>query len=173
MGKKKEEPQPEPEPVKVPSRGTLLNKWAARQDKLQKLVGLVAETKKELVVIAQLLHEQYGVLVQDSTHTVTLPTRTTTTQQAPEGAEGDAAEGGEPVEPLDPARNPLAKSPVPVVGPPSTQPVTEKQVTEIREGATLEKGAHPEQFQQDVATQWDRVVRLGLGKAPPGKVGPQ
>lgn len=171
MGKKKEAEQPaEPEPVKVPSRGVLLNKWASRQDKLQRLVGQVATIKEELVGIAQLLHAHYGVMVQDTTHTVTLPKAA----PAPAAPEGETpGEDGEPKELLKPEDNPLAKSPVPVIGTPATQPLSEQQVAEIREEAALEKGANPEEFQSDIASKFDRAVRVGLGKTPPGKVGPK
>lgn len=173
--KKKPEPKPEPEPVKVPSRGVLLNKWAARQDKLKKLVDQVTSIKAELVTIAQQLHESYGVLVQDTTHTVTLPKATPPEKQVP--AEGTAEgkpeaptgttpnEEGKPVELLDPEKNPLAKSPIPiVVDQPSTQPATEEQIRKIREDSKLTRGGDPNQMAQDVATSLDRAVRLGLGK---------
>lgn len=176
--RKKQKVQPKPEPVKVPSRGVLLNKWAARQDKLQKLVGAVAEIKKELVGIAADLHQHYGVLVQDTTHTVLLPKAAPVVSEAarpsvidpapataeplPEGTTPDAE--GKPVKLLKPEDNPLAKSPIPIVGEPVTAPMTEDAVRKIREGSTLEQGSDSQQLAQAAADGMERAIRLGLGK---------
>lgn len=159
IGKKKEKEQPKPAPAKVTSRGVLLNKWAARQDKLQKLVAQVTEIKKELVDIAQLLHDAYGVLVQDSTHTVTLqPKATPDAPVAPASGEEGA------MEPLPLEKNPLAKSPIPItVSQPITAPMAESAVEKIRQDSQLEGGGEQD-VAQIAATALDRIVRQGLGK---------
>jgi len=177
--RKRKEKTPEPAPVQVPSRGTLLNKWAARQDKLQKLVEQVGDIKTELINIAQLLHTHYGVLVTDTTHSVTMPktaapvvsgdAKPSAIDPAPDDAKPIPAgttpgEDGKPVKLLPPEQNPLAKSPMPVVGEPSTGPMTERDVENIREDSKLERGGNPQEMAQNVVTTMDRIIRQGLGK---------
>jgi len=178
LRKKAKEEEVQPEPVKVPSRGVLLNKWAARQDKLQQLVRQVANTKEALVIIARQLHEHYGVLVQDTTHTLTLPKASAVTEKAglpvtdpaPDTAKPLAAgmtmdEDGKPIKLLPPEQNRLAMSPNPItVDPTRTQPMTTEQIDEIRKGSELERGADTGQMAADVVTNLDRAIRLGLGK---------
>ena len=178
LRKKAKEEEVQPEPVKVPSRGVLLNKWAVRQDKLQKLVKDVTLIKEELVRIAQLLHKHYGVLVQDTTHTLTLPkaapvvvaAEPASTDPAPDTTKPLAAgmttdADGKPIKLLPPEQNRLAMSPIPItVDPTRTQPMSTDQIDEIRKASELEKGARPEEMAANVAEQLDRAVRLGLGK---------
>lgn len=162
--------------IPIPSRGRLLNQWAAKQEKMGRLQEELAKVVSELTETAQALYTHYGVLVQDTTRTVALAPRKTRQERAP-GAEqepsgGESEEGGvEPTEPLRPEDNPLARSPVPIlVDPRVTQSVSE-EIGRIRKDAALGGAAGPAQFGQDVAESFERAVRLGLGKRP-GRIGP-
>lgn len=147
--------------VPVLTRGRLLNKWAALQDKLRRLSQQVDQTKEDLRVAAQQLYQAYGVVVQDSKTSVLI--QPTAAPNVP--AEGGETPGddGKPLKLLRPEDNLLARSPIPIITEPKTGPMNENDVAEIRRAAALE-GENPAQLRGDLANQFEKAVRLGMGK---------
>jgi len=147
--------------IPIPSRGRMLNKWAALQDKLRRLNVQVEQTKYDLRLTAQNLYDAYGVLVQDSKTTVVIQPMAAPTVPADMGETTD--DDGKPLKLLRPEDNLLARSPIPIISEPTTGPMSENDVAAIRQASEI-KGENPDQLRGNLASQFDRAVRLGLGK---------